>query len=665
MRIRLLLFFSLLTIFTTSVFAQNDFLEEAKQDTTKKIEPNKEGITLEKDTTWKYGPHTSRYLTLKDVYEIKWTEHYLDSTLHNTHRYNVRDKHDWKLQYTANNASPARYLWYQLPDDIGERIGFDAYRPHYWYQEKDIRFFNAFTPVSVWNAVIGGDRRSMIDVLFARNLTPWWDFSARLEIRSGWLLQGEDVIQSYLFDQVLNQFQMTTRYETPNQKYKLFAYYKQALHNGPETGGISIDSTLKVNVAGSVEDFEFTDLYRVLNRLENNLNQSTTRSDKREYNFQLYHQYAIADSASLQVFHKFKTSDQLLRYQDNSPNTNLDYYAPFIGVETGTEEATNFFPDTASYTYRMNYYENQAGAKGRKGDFFWAAYARHRFQKARQEHSGVYTQPVNIDGQLFVGGQLSLVPAKNDRYQINISAEKELGNNNAFQAKASVKANFLYAYAAQYNYTQDIVRKQFISPFFSWRNDFGNTESSRIYVAPRFPWKKGYVEIFGEVNLINDYTYFQQDMRPEVYNELLNYQRFGAKTDFTLWYIRQIAEVIYTNNNSQEVFRTPEFFANYQLSFEKDFKKVYLSTGFDLHWNSSYLADAFSPITQQFYLQDDQEIGNYPLLDFFFDFKIRRTNAFFKVTNILQGSFSGYFDTPNYMGQALSFEYGVKWMLFD
>jgi hypothetical protein len=83
-------------------------------------------------------------------------------------------------------------------------------------------------------------------------------------------------------------------------------------------------------------------------------------------------------------------------------------------------------------------------------------------------------------------------------------------------------------------------------------------------------------------------------------------------------------------------------------------------------YRSSYFADAYMPITQQFHIQNSFEIDQYTVADLFANVRIKRIRLAFKMAHVNQGfGVPGYFQTPGYLGLKRAFSFGVNWPLFD
>jgi hypothetical protein len=95
-------------------------------------------------------------------------------------------------------------------------------------------------------------------------------------------------------------------------------------------------------------------------------------------------------------------------------------------------------------------------------------------------------------------------------------------------------------------------------------------------------------------------------------------------------------------------------------------KPLYLQTGITFKYFTKFNAGSFDPLINEFTLQNDTEIGNYPIFDFFVNAQIRRTRLFFKVENFT-ASFTGrnYFAAPNYPYRDLTIRFGLVWNFFN
>ena len=94
-------------------------------------------------------------------------------------------------------------------------------------------------------------------------------------------------------------------------------------------------------------------------------------------------------------------------------------------------------------------------------------------------------------------------------------------------------------------------------------------------------------------------------------------------------------------------------------------KPLYLQTGFTFKYFTKYKMNAYNPLLAEFNLQNTDEYGNYPLVDFFVNFQVRRTRIYFKLENITS-SLTGrdYYAAPLRPYRDFTVRFGLVWNFF-
>jgi hypothetical protein len=91
-----------------------------------------------------------------------------------------------------------------------------------------------------------------------------------------------------------------------------------------------------------------------------------------------------------------------------------------------------------------------------------------------------------------------------------------------------------------------------------------------------------------------------------------------------------------------------------------------MQAGFDVHWKSSYNAHGYDPVIQQFYRQDLYAVKDFPVIDVFFNMKVKSGRIFVKYNNLMQAfTRSGYMVTPFYPGQRNTIDFGFDLLFYD
>ena len=136
------------------------------------------------------------------------------------------------------------------------------------------------------------------------------------------------------------------------------------------------------------------------------------------------------------------------------------------------------------------------------------------------------------------------------------------------------------------------------------------------------------------------------------------------------------SQIIYTKllDNPNDAIEVPDLFINAQLSYANIFfnGNFDIHAGVDLHYQSAYYPLQYDVPIQQFYIQERItenafRVPAFPILDLFFNAKIKRGRIFLKYNNLLQAfqPLNGYFATPHYPGQRNVIDFGFDWSFYD
>ena len=116
-----------------------------------------------------------------------------------------------------------------------------------------------------------------------------------------------------------------------------------------------------------------------------------------------------------------------------------------------------------------------------------------------------------------------------------------------------------------------------------------------------------------------------------------------------------------------EVLNLPTFVTRNTLYFTKHvFKKaMFLQTGITFKYFSSYNMDAYNPLLAEFYTQNREELGAFPLLDFFINAKVRTARIYLKAEHF-NSSFTGntFYAAPDYPYRDFVIRFGLVWNFF-
>jgi hypothetical protein len=106
-----------------------------------------------------------------------------------------------------------------------------------------------------------------------------------------------------------------------------------------------------------------------------------------------------------------------------------------------------------------------------------------------------------------------------------------------------------------------------------------------------------------------------------------------------------------------------------RFAFEGNFfKNLFLSTGFEVRYNTPYKADDYSPLNGQFVYQDTLTTTNRPDVDIYLNMRIKGFKGFVRLENLNTVDFANGFaftkynySAPGYPERGLWLRIGIWW----
>jgi hypothetical protein len=204
---------------------------------------------------------------------------------------------------------------------------------------------------------------------------------------------------------------------------------------------------------------------------------------------------------------------------------------------------------------------------------------------------------------------------------------------------------------------------------YNWQNDFKNQTTRSLDVKLT---SKKWLNLEASVSQIDQYTYFARNqddaVKPFQFGGAVNYIKLKAGREFRYGKFALDNTLMFQNVSSgQEVFNVPELVARNTLYYSDHwFKKaLFMQTGLTLNYFSSYQMNGYDPVLAEFYVQNVQEFGDFPVVDFFFNARIRQTRIFFKLehlNSLLDGN--NNFSAPDYPYRDFLVRFGLVWNFF-
>jgi hypothetical protein len=591
---------------------------------------------LDDSTRQVYGPKTTLYFFEKDLKRNRLKLYEQDTLLNNFHNYDPVAKGGWKYQDLGNIGSAAKPVFYQVPELIGLTSGFHAY-DLYFRDPAKRRFFDTKSPFTEMSAFFGGGNRNLLDIAFARNISPRWNVGLDYNTQRVRKTLNPSNRDDHMAEQ--NSYGLHTNYRSENGNYWLLGSFSRMRHQVFEIGGIIPPAIDPSSLYFTYEDAKVW------------LQNSRARDLRHDYH--LYHEYKLGNG--LQIYHTLDRKNQNIVFESDLTTSDSLFFNK------------NRFnqPDTTQNRSDFAEWRNEVGVKGSFKGFYYNAFTRLR--NGRMQSPFFPEQKETFD-ELYLGGEL--IGQLSEKW--SISADGEYLIPGAFRIHGLFVSPWLELEYTKALYKPTSVQQIYYGNHYRWNNDFDNIGVDQIKGRIKLDFKGISLRPNLTLNRVNKYVFFNEErIATQATGEafmimpgLIANVQVGKK-------FRWDTEMIFTQVSGEgaDNFRIPNFYANTRFYFDSPLfdENVFVQLGIDLRYKSSYFAEAYNPSFQQFYLQNTFDVYAYPVADLFLDFRINRTRVLFKYNHLNAGMMSeeGYFVTPDYTGYRSFLDLGITWYLFD
>ena len=539
---------------------------------------------------------------------------------------------------------------------------FAAQSHHYNYKEiEDVSYFNVPTPLTEIYFKTAFEQGQQLNAFFTINTSKQFNFSLSYQgVRSLGNYQQSLTSTGNLL--------ITSNYFSKNNRYNV--RFHLASHDiiNRENGGLTPNS-LALFVS---DDPEFSDRGRLDVNFEDAEN---TLKGLRLYVNQEYALITKVDSTNttaLTLGNSIWYEDKLFEYKQQ--NAFEQYGASY--------EATDLYTKTTLEEFNLQGYAKFTNSL--LGNF--------KLFTTLTEYNYGYNSVLNLDtGQIpnrLKDNLLSVGGSYQKQYKgLDIRAEAAInviGNTtgNYINAVAGLNLNkntkvqgSLKIHSAAPNFNFQLYQSDYIN--YNWKTQFNNIKTQELGFDL---WSKKIANISFKYTGINDYTYFAINasqtnadafLRPTPMqsSERVDYLKIKAQREFNWRGFALNNTVMYQNVLSGgSVFNVPEFITRQSLYYQDHIFKnaLFFQSGVNLKYFTTYNSNGYDPVLAEFYVQNEQEIGNFPMVDLFFNAKIRQTRIFvtWEHFNALFANTKQYFSAPGYPYRDSLIRFGLVWDFF-
>lgn len=134
---------------------------------------------------------------------------------------------------------------------------------------------------------------------------------------------------------------------------------------------------------------------------------------------------------------------------------------------------------------------------------------------------------------------------------------------------------------------------------------------------------------------LNNYIYFAEDHTPHQHNKPIQIVEARVRHNYNWGIWHWNAEASYQLSSAQHVLPLPTLsvYGSTYLLFHAA-KVLYTQAGVECYYHTNYKAPYYDVASQQFILQQNANVGNFPLINLFANFKLRRVRFFLCYYNV-------------------------------
>ncbi|MFD0939609.1 putative porin [Pedobacter boryungensis] len=642
------------------------------QDLKTKVTNNKELDSLRKKEeggtdsvvfSSKYIRYTTHKLTKDSIQTLP-----IDTGLTGIQNFSVLAQPRRPTVGTGVMGLAATSLLFEPSKTIGFDAGFHAL-DFYILNHEDVKFYQARTPFTSLYYVNGSDKEQVLKITHSQNIKRNWNFGAnfnRIGANGFYTHQRGDDLNAAIF----------TWYQSPNKRYNLWLD--------------GVFNTLKAQENGSiVKENIFTETgTRLVDKQAESVRLNSAKQLWRKNSFMLKQSYFVGriDSTGKSSTQSILPTNKItytLTYTNNSYSFKKDEADDFKVLPKGIVDAV-FTNDSTSVKHIQNefIYSFFLRAKGNsiiKNELKIDAGIRHDFYKYAQyrilRDKTNYSKYPNSFQNISLLGNLGY--RFSNRVDFNLDVQQIFQGENTGDFLYEAKSNLLLSKTAGrivlgaylQNKSPEEIYNRYEGNHYSWDKNFDRTKTANLsfnYINERFN-----IDASAAYYLVSNYLYFiksgTNSIEPTQETGDINMLKLSLGKRFTYKTYHLDAYVAYQKTDSKNILRTPEVYTFNSIYKEQTFfKRLKTQIGFDIRYNTPFVASSYSPAASQFYNGDNLTFGSKPVVDIWVKAGLRRANLFLKYDYVNQGLFSNGFYTVNrYPMPDRLLKFGVSWNFYD
>lgn len=597
---------------------------------------------LDDSTKQVYGNKTVKFRLEKDILNNFDTQYNPDSAISKFYKTDIVNEKNWLFQDLGNIGTSSKSLLFEEQNDPATNLGFNTFRI-YAPNQANFKYYNTKSPYTNLFYMQGSFGHNRLDLTHSQNLNPRLNLTLNLsKYNSSKQIDATNAEQK-LIDHW--NYDISTNYSSKNKKYLILGTFYHFNHKQIEQGGLLVKENLPIGIS---------DLKSNYRRYYASQYTEGVYNTERWNNVHTYQQMVLKNG--FQVFHVLDYEHQKHIFVDPDfaqNSTQKSYNIAGIDLQN----------DSLVQNFSFGVLSNKVGFKGRYKGFNYLLHGRQRFYRLDNKFSKVFK--TDLKSETFLGGSLGYYFKDSSNY-LNTDAEFSANLKN-FLLNAKLSFKGLEGTFYQSVIPVGLFYDNFDNGILNWKNNFKGLSTTHLKAGFNLNYKG--INIKPEVanTLLGNYIYLDQKLKPIQTTTIINITNLILNIGINRERFRASNQFILNIHNAKDIYKLPTTINYTNLEVNFTYAKVLkLYLGSDIFFKSKYTADAYSPLLNQFYLQDDFKVWGVATVDPYLSFQINKVRLAFKLLHANQGfRYQGFYTTPYYLAIPRSLAIKVEWPLFD
>jgi hypothetical protein len=568
--------------------------------------------------------------------------------------------------YLGNIGTAAYPIIYKPSLEAGWDPGIHVLDPYRYFADST-RFYHTSSPFTELGYLVGGKQEQIIQVLHTQN--PTENFNIAFEFRK---INSQGYFKNQSTD--ANSYRISAHYNTPNIRYNLFFVFAGDKLNSGENGGIANDTfltskiytdrqTVPVNLGGdSLSQFSLfnssaipTKSYQVDGGVLIRQSYDWGKSDTVHLNdtTDQYLFYPI-----FRIEQTFRFQQQVMGFSDTIPENG--YYLSRYGLEGASFEPLDAVQkwnqvsaDFSLMTFPVPTNQSQfirAGItlESIKGYFIYNSTTISNLIGHFEYRNKTRNQKWDID----LNGKLYLSGTDFGNYKVSANLGRlispAIGNINLAFVNVNEAPPFEYRFFEA-------------NRFLAFNNNLKNENTTMLQFSSGSD--KWWYHLEVNYYLFGNYCYFRNYVQSAEDPSVFSLMQIILQKQFRLGHFNWYTDIAWQQTMANAPLHVPLVWARERMAWQGGLfgGHLGLAAGLDFRYNTPYEADDYSPVLQQFVVQQAVRIANVPNLGAYVNLRIRKFTGFVTTENLNTFFHSNNYAAPLYPYDGFNFKVGIRW----